>query len=359
MSLIRTFHPVGQGAFYTERHSFRGNDFTIVYDCGSLTLKGKKLEKKIKSTFPKDSVIDILFISHFHSDHINGLEILARHCKIKKVVLPLINEDSKTLLKISNLIESDFTDTRLIDNPEEFFGEGVSVLRIESDDTKNDFENLIPIDISKIEGSIKYTNGTVFTLTIDMDWYFVPFNFEQNIRKTQFEQALSNYNLSLNDIDTIIKINKHKINIIKAYSEVEGDLNINSMILFSGKKSEDEIFNTVNFDHFCLRRHYRLQSGCLYTGDIDLNQPNLINEIETKLNYFKPFIGTIQIPHHGSVHNFKSEILFRNIQCAVISYGNTNTYGHPSDRVIGDIVSREICLRLVTELQSSIVTQWK
>jgi len=42
MSLIRTFHPVGQGAFYEERHSFGDNEFTIVYDCGSKTL-GKKL----------------------------------------------------------------------------------------------------------------------------------------------------------------------------------------------------------------------------------------------------------------------------------------------------------------------------
>ena len=36
----RTFHPVGQGAFYSERHE----NYNIVYDCGSVNVsKGKKV----------------------------------------------------------------------------------------------------------------------------------------------------------------------------------------------------------------------------------------------------------------------------------------------------------------------------
>jgi len=34
METIRTFHPVGQGAFYTEVFD---NTFTMVYDCGTAT----------------------------------------------------------------------------------------------------------------------------------------------------------------------------------------------------------------------------------------------------------------------------------------------------------------------------------
>ena len=80
MKLIRTFHPIGQGAFYSERHIFTTTEFTVVYDCGSSTIKGKKLETKINSSFPENQIIDILFISHFHADHINGIEYLKNHC---------------------------------------------------------------------------------------------------------------------------------------------------------------------------------------------------------------------------------------------------------------------------------------
>lgn len=39
-TMERIFHPIGHGAFYTERFYEDGNDdplFTAVYDCGSFT----------------------------------------------------------------------------------------------------------------------------------------------------------------------------------------------------------------------------------------------------------------------------------------------------------------------------------
>jgi len=61
----RIFHPIGQGAFYSERHK----NFNIVYDCGNW--KNTKLaDKVVKQAFLKDEVIDILFISlHFPKNH--------------------------------------------------------------------------------------------------------------------------------------------------------------------------------------------------------------------------------------------------------------------------------------------------
>lgn len=53
--MIRTFHPVGQGAFYTEDFG----DFRIVYDCGSSTERKKTpplINKIIESAFVKCQV---------------------------------------------------------------------------------------------------------------------------------------------------------------------------------------------------------------------------------------------------------------------------------------------------------------
>lgn len=364
MTLIRTFHPIGQGAFYTERHNFKGIDFTIVYDCGSTTLSQKKLDKKIKSSFPKDQQIDILFISHFHADHINGIETLAKHCKIKRVVMPYIDDEAKALIMVNNLIDSNYSDTRIIDNPTDFFGDDIPIITINPTEINLNTDGIglgNPTAISSINSSTTIQSGTIFTPITNTDWFFIPFNYKHVERKNQFVSALAYYGLTLTQINTINKINKNKSDIIKAYNDVDGDLNINSMILFSGKNSEDNIQCFDHLHHFYFHRHFHLsfQCGCLYLGDIDLNEPNIVADIVSKLRQLLPFIGTLQVPHHGSIHNFASAILQPKIYCAIFSYGTTNTYGHPSDRVIGDIIANNIYPHLVTEEQLSMITQWK
>jgi beta-lactamase superfamily II metal-dependent hydrolase len=362
MELIRTFHPVGQGAFYTERHNFNGTDFTIVYDCGSTTLKGRKLERKIESTFPKDQQIDILFISHFHADHINGIEALAKHCKIKRVVMPFLDEDAKTLIRVNNLIDSNYSDTRLIDNPEDFFGDDIPIITINPAEIAQNDNGI------NLEGATEITtinthrrdfeSGTVFIPFSGIDWFFIPFNYKHDVRKNQFVKALKACGLTLKGIDTIDEINKHKSDIINAYKKVDGDLNTNSMILFSGKKSDDPVRCFQPYENFYFYRHH-LHSGCLYMGDIDLNEPSIVKDINAKFKPLLPFIGTIQVPHHGSVHNFSASILQHEICCAIFSYGTTNKYGHPSDKVIGDVMANYIYPHFVTEEQTTIVIQWK
>ena len=86
----RTFHPIGQGAFYSEQHK----NFTIVYDCGSKT-KSSISDLVVKNAFPENHIIDILFISHFDKDHVNKISILKNQYKIKRVVLPLLHDFQK------------------------------------------------------------------------------------------------------------------------------------------------------------------------------------------------------------------------------------------------------------------------
>lgn len=81
-NLVRTALPVGQGAFYCERFT---DDTTkvvhnIVYDCGACDNSKNEtheLSSEIKGLLKKGDTIDILFISHFDADHVNGIEQLA------------------------------------------------------------------------------------------------------------------------------------------------------------------------------------------------------------------------------------------------------------------------------------------
>ena len=95
-TLTRIIHPVGQGAFYSERFiDAQGKIHNIVYDCGSLPAQktGSALNSEIDSAFQEGDHIDILFISHFDADHINGILRLNRRYKIDHVVLPQITNN--------------------------------------------------------------------------------------------------------------------------------------------------------------------------------------------------------------------------------------------------------------------------
>ena len=70
------FRSVGQGAFYTGifKQRLNGNQFSFVYDCGSHSSR-QYIDQEISNfvTETKKQKIDILFISHFHSDHTNKI----------------------------------------------------------------------------------------------------------------------------------------------------------------------------------------------------------------------------------------------------------------------------------------------
>ncbi|EAR6372894.1 hypothetical protein EU684_18855, partial [Salmonella enterica] len=57
--ISRIFYPIGQGAFYAERH----DTFNVVYDCGNW--KQTNLSKKVVSqSFAANESVKMLFISH-------------------------------------------------------------------------------------------------------------------------------------------------------------------------------------------------------------------------------------------------------------------------------------------------------
>lgn len=95
IEMTRTFHPVGHGAFYTECFKCGKKDiYNIVYDCGCFEAAKegqseesykKRIQSLINDQFSKSTKIDALFISHFHKDHIIGIDYLLKRCKVKRL----------------------------------------------------------------------------------------------------------------------------------------------------------------------------------------------------------------------------------------------------------------------------------
>ena len=117
----RVFHPIGQGAFYSERHM--SCNINIVYDCGTTNPSFPAKQKVVSDSFSEDDVIDILFISHFDEDHISLIDTLKKAVKkIERVVLPLLHDEQKIFL--SNIYKAlgQSRLAKLVGDPNEFFG---------------------------------------------------------------------------------------------------------------------------------------------------------------------------------------------------------------------------------------------
>ena len=96
MKVTRIIHPVGQGGFYSETFYNGEQEATFVYDCGGFDGGKNKMENYLKSFLPKDGSkkkIEAVFVSHFHVDHINGLQYLLNNAEVKYLFLPLLTEN--------------------------------------------------------------------------------------------------------------------------------------------------------------------------------------------------------------------------------------------------------------------------
>ena len=370
MLIIRTFHPVGQGAFYSERH----DNFNIVYDCG--TTKKKSADKTIKYSFSKDDVIDILFISHFDYDHVSKIKVLKDHVKeIKKVVMPLLHDEEKILL--SNIFwDLNFNILTLINEPQEFFGSNTKIITVKPTDDNHkpidsDPNNMKNIDDLSADESIE--NGTILKKEFSIglksyDWIFIPYNYKFKDRKDDLEKLLAAQGFdvgklkkdvlyTLDEITKDVGISKAKGGKIfkEVYEKVSGNINQDSMLLYSGldckKMNCKNIFPP--YLRLSLLYHFtyhkitteRRNVSCIYTGDTDLN----VVKIKSIFRDYWSSVGTIQIPHHGSLKDFNKDTLEDKGYLCPMSVGEKNSYGHPDSKVLGDILSQHCHPMVVTE----------
>ena len=97
----RTQQPVGQGGFHTAEVWTGSNGLDgplrYVYDCGSTSRYTSAREREIDSyiaTIGVGSTLHLLFLSHVHADHVNGVARLLHRktgVRARSIVLPLLN----------------------------------------------------------------------------------------------------------------------------------------------------------------------------------------------------------------------------------------------------------------------------
>jgi len=340
--VIRTFYTVGQGAFYTEKFN---NGFTVVYDCGG---QNKRIIKnKIKQEFNKNEKIDILFISHFHGDHINGLEFLLTYCDVKRVILPLLEDDMKLQFFIENNSYYRYQNSflkNLILNPKDSL-KNQEITFVEPYDTK------IDIDISNLN-TIK--SGELLHSSYTSEWIYVTYNMYNNSFSKDLQKELTSIGVDISNIEN--KLTTNKINIINKYKSVidRGGFNANSLVVFSGFRNHANC-NITSSCKFLCQEVVSKKNGCLYLGDFEAKEDDSMQILKSVFHNYWDNISVVQIPHHGSYKNYHTELSWSE-SISVISTGFR--YSHPSSKVIEDIKSNNSYACIVSQHPNSEVSQY-
>ena len=357
--MIRTFHPIGQGAFYTERF----DNFTIVYDCGSAT-KGSHLEDEIKSTFKTDKEIDALFISHFDDDHINGIETLLKNCHVKKVFIPLLTTDEKIERFLFNYLKkkrNKFVHELILDPEEAFKNSDTTLVKVKPVNKSSNNEVFQVLSIDNIEHGVTIESNIKLTASLLANWVFIPFNFQSSTRAKVLKGLLKKEGIQINTIEDFKKYWKNttiKDQIITTYKRVPGNPNTNSLTLYSGPetlKGNTSISNGKPKTLKCL--YTRKETGCIYFGDYDAKGSRKWKQIYTKYQKYWHNIGIVQIPHHGSELSYNRAINKEKSMVSIISAGSNNKYKHPDPKTMKEILLDGGIPLLVSEKPESKILQ--
>lgn len=378
IKMQRTFYPVGQGGFYSESFKTENNNFNVVYDCGSLS---KGVDKVVSNSFDKNEDVDILFISHFDSDHVNKIDILKNSVgKIKTVIMPLLSEEDKNFsLVVYKELGNEYKNSLdILNNPKEFFGSETKIIWVREVVESRDEESSQEInDIAEIEdgAEIKSGENINFSLKGQKFWIYKPYNYKNKIRCNELIKKFRENNISIKDLKDVDYVSNHIKEIRKCYKEVEGGINQNSLVLYSNLIKDkysaaciDYIYmgKDLNFysfwhDYFYFLKN-RFDLGCIYTGDVYLK--TIVDDFKNKIKGCKCYlpVNTIQVPHHGSKNGFDINFFNdfsegRRRIISPISFGLSNSYGHPSSMVIKQLTLEHHLPVYVTNDKRDLFTQ--
>lgn len=377
LQVFRNIHPIGQGAFYTETlHRPNSNDDKhIVYDCGVLPYS-RRLEEEIGNFLPKDSTIDILFLSHFHADHVNGVQKLAKKYRIRHVVLPQI-DDYEWFYILENYLTTDDVNVALISNIRAAVGDAnlVQVAPIGENG-----EGTVSNENTAIDGLANRVINGLSPIVVDNKdfvlWHFIVVNplLKGNIETLKAEIQNVNYNgrkLSIEDMHNPNILPVVRKDLQAVYSKVFKGGNEYSMCMLSelADRYQYESFSTFNrikcHNDFCCRYGYCLEDcnnyridGGLYCGDADFLHCDTLHCLKKRLDGRERNVGLLQLPHHGSKENFNVDLLnwLRSLRVSFACFGNPNRYNHPSSDVMG-IAGSYSSVMGVNQYKSNILTE--
>ena len=221
------------------------------------------MSKRIKSDLANNVDIDILFISHFDKDHINGIYNL----NPKLIIIPFLSKDQIFLLKLYNELYENVYDIKLAETPEELFQEA-EVIRVLPDDSNNDDSNTfseININIDqphKRKNIKKLKSKSIIQLSTDVNslWEYIPYNPNWNKYAESFKEKILEEDLDwekLTNPSSNSSYIKKNLSILKNIYDKLGKKNLHSLIVYSNSTIDN-----------CISIKFFFQINSIYTTSV-------------------------------------------------------------------------------------------
>lgn len=399
ITLERSIHPVGDGAFYSEVFESNGlanEQFVTVYDCGSNTKSAIKSQIN-DSKNELNTKINLLFISHFDKDHISGVKELIQTGLLDSstnVFIPLlVHFDTALGDKLSieyssllNLFKEKSIQERFIlpyqnDVKTQELDQFIfpNMVRVSNEkDINSDTNSNKPIPSGTKIRSVSFSKGGFQPF-----WEYIPFHicddsvYNEFIQKVNasgldFDKLISDpcYIFDTNNCQTLKDIYQ---NVGKGSNEVTRR-NVNSLLLMSRMDETCSLVNNISYICFSqnqfrmlpgwLKCSYNVDStSCLYTGDSTITNPNMSLKFFDCCKHMGVYkggrkIALFQVPHHGSRYNYNYAL--HNIVDIDVGFycRSTDTKKSTFDKnIVCDFVSRNKIIYMVNENKNSKLTQ--
>ncbi|WP_321338114.1 hypothetical protein [uncultured Cohaesibacter sp.] len=378
LSLCLNCWPVGQGLFLSGLiSSSKGGSFSWVYDCGSIskpTSKGPVLPRALKDfrNQHNGNCIDMVTLSHFDEDHVNGITDLIKGTKIKALVLPYVDLLQRLFIAFDEQIATDDPLFEFFVNPTAYLSERADIDQIVfvppvgPDDIAPETPEVPgpegPIDGARfevrdpIEGDvddptlIDQKSSYVRQLrkggkiVIPSYWEFLPYN-----DASRFPDVSNHFRTSVVQVVNSILANpkncsaelKHLKDIYdRNFGNSGRRRNIISLFLYSGSISKNLRIQRHISTHQVRWNGAYTNFGQLFTGDGYLKTQTQLAALTRYLSADRRLerAGVVQVMHHGALGNWHPGVAKALSPAVSIFSSDPNrapTY-HPNSEVLRD-----------------------
>lgn len=341
----------GQGLFYTGEINLSNREtFKFIYDCG-----GNNISGAINQHITQGDVIDMLVISHFDDDHINGLpNLFNKVSKIKRIFIPYYRGKEDYLLLMAYIYGNGAT----FDKVDEIVLVSISEKIEDERDELKDFNEIEIKDFHDIDGyrlpntKIKKIGNTV--LSVEGKWIFKFYNarISTNINTIilDIDNLISNNNCK--DLEELLKrnLNAAKVGLRTIYSNYcsskynNSKQNQSSLCLYHAPMERETCgIHFMSYDRVYFRSCIETPClGTMLTGDISLKTKKRTQNYDDFIKRYEKEAyntGIFLLPHHGANNNWNSLILedFMRTPIFLNSSGINNRFKHPGSMVIKEL----------------------
>ncbi|MCR9130417.1 MAG: MBL fold metallo-hydrolase [Alphaproteobacteria bacterium] len=352
--------PVGQGGFTIGWVETDRGPFRWVYDCGSDDQRPLQDEIRLHA---QGGDVDVLFLSHLHADHVNGVDALLSEIRVTEVVLPYLGQRERILMlareAARGVLRTTFRD--FLDDPAKWFVDrGVERIRfVSADDPDSEPEgreeppDLRPRDPSKhkwsglISADHRASNekSTVGVGRQDAYcrlpnshsyWVFWPQAYKPSSVQLQRFRASLHTEFGRKDAyrhyAEAARSSAGREKLRAAYDAIwSSDHNLVSMSVYAGPERPSSLRSVSWFEIGEAVHWSEVAGGWLLTGDANLVRTRRRNAFLSRYAGVLPDLDVFQLPHHGSSSSGDLR-LFQRIGGRPIGFAaasTNNKYEHP------------------------------